>query len=105
MVTEGKEQAAVDEEAIIQAIQRVEHPEINCTLVELGMVKDIQVSGNQVSLKLVLPFLGIPAVIRDHLIRSLQQAVADFGAKLKVQVAEMTPLFNLRLSCLRRLLG
>jgi len=64
-----------------------------------------EVSGNQVSLKLVHPFLGIPAVIRDHLIRSLQQAVADFGAKLKVQVAEMTPLFNLRLSCLRRLLG
>ena len=64
-----------------------------------------EVSGNQVSLKLVLPFLGIPAVIRDYLIRSLQQAVADFGAKLKVQVAEMTPLFNLRLLCLRRLLG
>ena len=105
MVTEGKEQAAVDEEAIIQAIQRVEHPEINCTLVELGMVKDIQVSGNQVSLKLVLPFLGIPAAIRNYMIHSLQQAVADFGAELKVQVAEMTPLFNLRLSCLRRLLG
>ena len=49
-----------------------------------------EVSGNQVSLKLVLPFLGIPAVIRDHLIRSLQQAVADFGAELKVQVTEMT---------------
>ena len=104
MVTEGKEQATMDEEAIIQAIQRVEHPEINCTLVELGMVKDIQVSGNQVSLKLVLPFLGIPAAIRNYMIHSLQQAVADFGAELKVQVTEMTPLFNLRLLCLRRLL-
>ena len=49
-------------------------------------------SGNQVSLKLVLPFLGIPAVIRDHLIHSLQQAVANFGAELKVQVTEMTPI-------------
>ena len=48
-------------------------------------------SGNQVSLKLVLPFLGIPAAIRNYMIHSLQQAVADFGAKLKVQVAEMTP--------------
>ena len=64
-----------------------------------------EVSGNQVSLKLVLPFLGIPAAIRDHLIRSLQQATADFGAELKVQVTEMTPLLNLRLLCLRRLLG
>jgi len=81
----------MDEEAVIQAIQRVEHPEINCTLAELGMVQDIQVSGDRVSLKLVLPFLGIPAAIRDYLIHSLRQAVAGFGAELEVQVTEMTP--------------
>lgn len=81
----------MNEEAIIQAIQRVEHPEINCSLVGLGMVQDIQVSGEGVSLKLVLPFLGIPAVIRDYMIHSLQQAVAGFDAELEVQVTEMAP--------------
>jgi metal-sulfur cluster biosynthetic enzyme len=79
------------EEAIIQAIQRVEHPEINCSLVDLGMVQDIQVSEDEVSLKLVLPFLGIPAVIRDYMVHSLQQAVAGFDAELEIQVTEMTP--------------
>lgn len=60
----------------------MEHPEIDCTLVELGMVQGIQVNGSRVSLKLVLPFLGIPAAIRDYLIHSLQQAVAGFGTEV-----------------------
>jgi metal-sulfur cluster biosynthetic enzyme len=81
----------MNEEAIIQAIQRVEHPEINCSLVDLGMVQDIQASEEGVSLKLVLPFLGIPTVIRDYMVHSLQQAVAGFGARLEIQVTEMTP--------------
>jgi len=81
----------MNEEAIIQAIQRVEHPEINYSLVDLGMVQDIQVSEDGVSLKLVLPFLGIPTVIRDYMVRSLQQAVAGFDAKFEIQVTEMTP--------------
>jgi metal-sulfur cluster biosynthetic enzyme len=80
-----------NEEAIIQAVHRVEHPEINCSLVDLGMVQDIQVSGDQVSLKLVLPFLGIPIAVRDYMVHSLQQAVAGFDAELEIQVTEMTP--------------
>jgi len=80
-----------NEEAIIQAIQRVEHPEINCTLVDLAMVQDIQASEEGVSLKLLLPFLGIPTVIRDYMVHSLQQAVAAFGVELEIQVTEMTP--------------
>jgi metal-sulfur cluster biosynthetic enzyme len=80
-----------NEEAIIQAIQQVEHPEINCSLVDLGMVQDIQASEEGVTLKLVLPFLGIPTVIRDYMVHSLQQAVAGFDAELEIQVTEMTP--------------
>ena len=92
----------MNEEAIIQAIQRVEHPQINCSLVDLGMVQDTQVSGDQVSLKLVLPFLGIPAVIRDHMVHGLEQAVAGFDAKLGIQVTEMTPAERQRFLTLER---
>ena len=81
----------MNEEAIIQAIQRVEHPEINCSLVDLGMVQDIQASEDVVSLKLVLPFLGIPTAVRDYMVHSLQQAVAGFDAELEIQVTGMTP--------------
>ncbi len=81
----------MNEEAIIQAIQRVEHPEISRSLVDLGMVQDIQASEDVVSLKLVLPFLGIPTAVRDYMVHSLQQAVAGFDAELEIQVTGMTP--------------
>jgi len=79
-----------NEEAIIQVIQQVEHPEIKCSLVDLGMVQDIEVGEEGVSLNLVLPFLGIPAVIRDHMVHSLQEGVAGLGVELDIQVSEMT---------------
>lgn len=69
----------------------MEHPQINCSLVDLGMVQDIQASEEGGSLKLVLPFLGIPTVIRDYMVHSLQQAVGGFGVELEIQVTEMTP--------------
>jgi len=81
----------MDEQKIIQALSQVQHPEINSTLVDLGMVKDIQVKENKVSLKLVLPIMGIPPAIRDYMINGLKQAVSDQGAALDVTLAEMTP--------------
>ncbi len=81
----------MDEQIIIQALSQVEHPEIKSTLVDLGMVKDIQVEGSTVSLKLVLPMMGIPQVVRDYMINSLQQAVAGHGVELHITLAEMTP--------------
>ena len=79
-----------NEEAILQAIEQVEPPEIKCSLVDLGMVQDIEVGEEGVSLKLVLPSLGIPAVIRDHMVHSLQEGVAGLGVELEIQVSEMS---------------
>ena len=63
----------MDSQEIVQAIEQVQHPEIKNTLVELGMVQDIKVDGEQVSLRLVLPFLGIPAAVRDRAEAQLQE--------------------------------
>jgi metal-sulfur cluster biosynthetic enzyme len=79
----------ISEEDVHQAIGQVMHPEINCTLVELGMVKDIAVKDNEVSLTLFLPLLGIPAAIKEYLVDSLRQAVMKLGAKVEVGIAEM----------------
>jgi metal-sulfur cluster biosynthetic enzyme len=81
---------SISEEDVHQAIQGVMHPEINRTLVELGMVKDITVKHNEVTLTLVLPFLGIPVSIKDYLTNSLRQAVMKLGAKVEIRVAEMS---------------
>jgi len=66
------------------------HPEINRTLVELGMVKDIALRDDEVTLTLALPFLAIPLSIKDYLVNSLHQAVMKLGAKIEVTVAEMS---------------
>lgn len=79
----------ISEEDVHQSIGRVMHPEISRSLVELGMVKDVTLSGDEVSLTLVLPFLGIPASIKDYLVNSLRQAVMELGAKAEIMIEEM----------------
>jgi metal-sulfur cluster biosynthetic enzyme len=79
----------ISEEDVHQAVGQVMHPEINRSLVQLGMVKDIALSDDEISLVLVLPFLGIPASIKDYLVNSLRQAVMELGAKADIKIAEM----------------
>jgi metal-sulfur cluster biosynthetic enzyme len=79
----------ISEEDVHKAIGQVMHPEINRTLVELGMVKDIALKDDGVSLTLVLPFLGIPASIKDYLVNSLRQAVMKLGAEVEITIVEM----------------
>jgi len=79
----------ISEEDVHQAVGQVMHPEISRTLVELGMVKDIALKGDKVTLTLVLSFIGIPASIKDYLVNSLHQAVMKLGAKVEVRIAEM----------------
>ena len=79
----------ISEGGVHQVIGQVMHPEINRTLVDLGMVKDIALKDDEVSLTLVLPFLGIPASIRDYLVNSLRQALMKLGVKVEIRIAEM----------------
>ena len=80
---------SISEEDVHQAIGQVMHPEINRTLVELGMVKDIVLKDDEVTLTLALPLLSIPVSIKDYLTNSLDQAVMKLGAKAQIRVAEM----------------
>ena len=66
----------------------MKHPEIDRTLVELGMVRDVAVEDNRVMLTMVLPFPGIP--IKDLLVQSLREAVARPGVEVEVKLADMT---------------
>lgn len=79
-------------EAILAAINRVEHPEIAKSLLDLGMVRDIEYNpeDNSVVLTLVVPFFGIPRAVRDYMVNSLSKAVKDAGGELKnVKLAQV----------------
>ena len=68
---------------------QVMHPAISRSLVELGMVKDVALKHNVVTLTLVLPVLNIPASIKDYLVNSLRTAVAKLGVEVEVEITEM----------------
>ena len=75
---------------VFDALRGVMHPEIKRNLVELGMIKDVSVEDEKVTLTLALPFMNIP--IKDDLVRAIKGAVAKLGVNLQVEVnlAEMS---------------
>ena len=77
----------ISEQEIHQAVAKVRHPEIDRTLVELGMIKDIALEDDKVILSMALPFLGIP--IRDYLVHSVEEVVAKLGVEIEVKLTEM----------------
>jgi ATP-binding protein involved in chromosome partitioning len=74
-------------EAVIRAISEIYHPAINLTLVELGIVQDIDLWDETVIITFVFPFPNIP--IAGKLIDSVQQVVEGMGLKLEYIVRIM----------------
>jgi len=81
----------ITREDVLQAIEKVEHPEIAATLIELGMILDVAVSGNSVNVAMALPMLGIPEAVRNALVYSIQKPIEKLGLQMQVQFFEMTP--------------
>jgi metal-sulfur cluster biosynthetic enzyme len=76
-------------EEVYQAVAQVKHPEIDCSLNELGMIKDMTVKDKKVAVTLALPMLGIPVAIRDYLMNSLRGAVTQLGLEFEVKLTGM----------------
>ncbi len=79
----------ISEENVRKAMAQIKHPAIDRTLVDLGMVKDITIEGNKVTVTLAVPFPGIP--IKDLLVNSVREPVEKLGAKVEVKLAVMNP--------------
>ena len=78
------------ETAIRERLVQVQHPELDRTLVELGMIRDIEVRSDSVSCTIGLPFKEIP--IRDDLVRSVREAIlkqVEPGVNVEVNCVEM----------------
>ncbi|RKX78991.1 MAG: ATP-binding protein [Spirochaetes bacterium] len=77
------------QEQVTNILHEIMHPEINRSLVELGMIKAIVTQNDTVTVTLALPFKEVP--IRDELVNSIRETVAKTDSHLKVVVklAEM----------------
>ena len=67
----------------------VMHPAINSSLLDLGIVRDIEFDGRNASLTLALPALNIPPVITNYMIDSLTEALQGIGVGINVNTREM----------------
>ena len=67
------------------AVAEVADPEIPVvSLVEMGVIRDVQVDGGRVHIELVPTFLGCPAL--DAMRRELAAKVAELGAKADIEL-------------------
>jgi ring-1,2-phenylacetyl-CoA epoxidase subunit PaaD len=67
------------------ALDELPDPEIPViSLVELGVIRDVEVQGEHVHITLAPTFLGCPAL--EAMCRALEERIAELGAEPKVEV-------------------
>ena len=76
------------EQEVMEAMSTTTHPEIDCSLLELRMIKDVGIEQERVRVTMNLPFPGIP--IKDHLVQIVKDAIAQKDEAAEVQVAFAT---------------
>ncbi|MCK4552723.1 DUF59 domain-containing protein [Candidatus Pacearchaeota archaeon] len=73
-------------EKIRKVLKKAIHPELNKSLIELGMIRNIKIEKNKIIIVLVLPFLHVP--IREQLVEIIKQAIkksCDILPKIKIK--------------------
>ena len=78
----------MDKDIVLKAIAFVEHPSINATLKDLGILSKIDVEEKTVVAEFSFPFANIP--IKDALIGPVQILAASFGFQFKHTERVMT---------------
>ncbi len=74
---------------ITQALDKTQHPSINASLPQLGMVSDVKIEDSKVHLKMKLPFAGIPENIKNIMVGNIQDVLNPFGMNIKIHLALM----------------
>jgi Mrp family chromosome partitioning ATPase len=80
----------VTEQEIREALSSVMDPELERSIVELGMVRDIEVQDNQLELTLALTTLACP--LKDRIVAGIKSAIrgVDAGLLVDVKLTEMS---------------
>ena len=70
-------------EEVMNILNKVMHPEIDASLVELGMIKEVNVKENKVTVTMAFPFPGVP--IKGMLIESVKKPLEDAGLNVEIK--------------------
>ena len=77
-------------DAVEAAVESVTHPEIDATLVDLGMINGVELDGTDATITLALPMLNIPDQVKNILTGRLREAVEATGASATVEITVMS---------------
>ncbi len=80
--------SSVSKEDVLSVIESVKHPAINLSLIELGMLRNINIEDESVSAEFVFPFPNIP--IKEMLFSSVRQPLENMGYSLEFTETLMT---------------
>ncbi len=72
----------ISEESIQNMLKEVKHPAIDRSLLDLGIVKEIDVRDGKVLITMALPFLNIPII--DQLIGSIKEPIENLGIEVEL---------------------
>ncbi|MCK5846504.1 MAG: hypothetical protein KAG84_03625 [Bacteroidales bacterium] len=75
-------------EDIIKAIMHVQHPAIAYSLLELGIINNVQMKDNTAIIYFAFPFPKIP--IAMQLINSIAFPVESLGVEFEYEIADMS---------------
>ena len=76
------------EKEVMQAMSKIAHPEIDYSLLDLGMIKEVSVEQETVKVTMNLPFPGVP--VKDLLVQIVKDAIADKDEAARVEIAFAT---------------
>src|SRR2546423_67958 len=82
---------AVTEAQVLDALRPVQDPELNLSIVEIGMVKDIRIDGGSIGVTIALTVPGCP--LRAEITKRVTDAVMPLGGvdSVDVDMTVMTP--------------
>jgi len=78
----------ISEQIIHKLISEVKHPAIDCTLVELGILKDIRIESGKVMVTIAFPVRNIP--IKDIIVNSVKEPIAKLGVECEIKETIMS---------------
>ncbi len=78
----------VTKENLIKELSKIMHPEVNHSLIDLGIIKNIEIVENKAKMIFAFPFPDIP--IADVLIKSVEKPLRELGIRLSYNVRIMT---------------
>ena len=78
----------ITSENIKNTLKKAIHPELNKSLVELAMIRKVEISDNTIVVTLVIPFEYVP--IKADLVKIVKDTIRKkYSNKIKVLVKEM----------------